>query len=238
MVGRGAMSARASASRSAARACGPGSAAAAHRGEPRRIGEQRPDEVREPRGRRLAVGKEQTPRPRRTRTRALWVWWSPGACGYGHEDGGHAGGGELGDGRRTGPADHEIGGGVREVHPVEVGHRAGDPLDPRRRSGSRRVSSSAAGPVLISSCTSPRCRQRAASPTAASVSRAAPRLPPLKSSSRAPSGTPYSRAGLGPQRRPVERGERRGDAASPWCTRAHRPADAPGCGRRRRRCSG
>ena len=54
-----------------------------HRGEPRRIEQDRVDLGPQPRGRQLRIGDRRSPRRRPCIQRAFAVWWSAVACGYG-----------------------------------------------------------------------------------------------------------------------------------------------------------
>ena len=114
-------------------------------------------------------------RRRRPRPDARCASCSPLPIGSGTKIAGQAGRGGLGDAVGAGPADHQVGGGVGEVHPVdEVEH---DVRAPR----SARASASPFGPMTCSTCTPASARARAAAETDW-LSRRAPCEPPVTSS--------------------------------------------------------
>lgn len=97
---------------------------AAHRPQPGRVGEQGFDELGQPFAGALAVRQQQA---------GARVAEHPGVVRLvivrrvrvGHQDGGHAGARQFRHGGRAGPADHQVGRRVGEVHPVQVGHGGG-----------------------------------------------------------------------------------------------------------------
>ena len=105
--------------------------------------------------------------------------------------------GQLGDRVGARPAQHEVGGGVGQLHPVQVGQhdvrrrRPSAPTIDRVRRAGRRAA--------------PGRRPRAgrgAAPEAASLSRRAPCEPPVTSRVGRSASSPNVRARLGPRRRP------------------------------------
>ena len=94
----------------------------------------------------------------------------------GHVDRGQPDAGDLGDGVAAGAAQHGVGGGVGEVHPVDVGHR-----DVRRPAGRRPAGvASPFGPTTCSTWTPAAAKLGAAAATD-SLSRRAPWEPPVTS---------------------------------------------------------
>ncbi len=106
---------------------------ARHRRQPRRVGDQRGHGGRDPlRGERGVVDQQPAAG---VDDRAGVELLLAVADRQRHEHRGQPDRGDLGDGVRPGPADHQVGGGVGEVHPVEVRHH--DVRRVARRAGRR-----------------------------------------------------------------------------------------------------
>ena len=119
-----------------------------------------------------------SPPPASTTGRALRRC-SPLPMGSGHEDARQADGGELGHGHRPGPAQGEVGGGVGEVHALEVvdhhvGRRAGR--------GARGLDVGVLRAARVQHLDARPRDSASAAPTAARFSVAAPCEPPKTSS--------------------------------------------------------
>lgn len=101
-----------------------------HRRQPRRVGQQWGEQLREAAGRGLGVRQQQA---------GARVGQHPGVVGLvvargvrvGDQHRGDAGRRELRHRRRARPAHHQVGGRVDQVHPVQVGHGACDPMPAR-----------------------------------------------------------------------------------------------------------
>ena len=103
-----------------------------------------------------------------------------------HVHRGQADGGHLGDRHRAGPADRQVGGGVREIHPVQVRHRDVRRIDRRPARAGRACSS---GRARAAPRYPPRQGLRR-QPATARLSDCAPCEPPNTSSTRASSAKP------------------------------------------------
>ncbi len=130
--------------------------------------------------------------------------WALSACsplpiGSGTKTAGQPDGGGLGDGVRARPADHQVGGGVREVHPVDVRHD-----DVRRGTPGLRASTSLFGPDDVQHLDARAARAPRAAPDDRLVEPARA-LRPAGDQQRRPVGVePEERARLGAQRAAVE----------------------------------
>ena len=146
-----------------------------HRGQPVGVGEQGGHGAAHPLRGQGGVGDQQP---------AAGVDDRPGVEGLlavadrqRHEDRRQADAGHLGDGVAAGAADHGVGGGVGEVHPVDVRHH-----DVRRAAGRRlRARPRPCGPTTCSTCTPAAAKAGAAAATDW-FSRRAPCEPPVTSS--------------------------------------------------------
>ena len=116
-----------------------------------------------------------------------------------HVGGGQPDRGQLGAPCSRRPGTAQVGGGVGEVHPVEVGH---DDVRRRRRRGASTVTV-LAGPVACSTWT-PAPRSAPPAPAAASLSRRAPCEPPVTSRVGRSASRPKARRASAPERGPVE----------------------------------
>ena len=176
----------------------------AHRAEPLGVGGQRRAPCRRPtrgqRRRRRPAGHRRRRRPGRA-LRAC----SPLPIGSGTKTAGQPDGGGLGHAVGAGPADHQVGGGVGEVHPVDEVER--------RRTGT--PVGSGLGLTLradhVQHLDAGVGRARAAAPETAWLSRRAPCEPPVTSSVGRSGVEPEERAGLGAQRGAVELGDHPAD---------------------------
>ena len=145
-----------------------------------------------------AASETSSPPPASTTGRAFSAC-SPLPIGSGTKTAGRPDPGDLGDRVRAGAADHRVGGGVREVHPVDVR------LDDVRRAARRALGRGLAGlgPTMCSTWT-PAAASAGAAAATDWLSRRAPWEPPVTSSVGRSGSRPKLGAGLGPQRGPVE----------------------------------
>ena len=137
-------------------------------------------------------------------TLALAVWWSSVASGHGTRIEGSTDGRQLGHGGGPGARQHEVGGGVGEVHPVFVARQAGtDAVGARLRRG-RRPGVVARSPTTWRTARSAGGRDAATRPATTSLSLPEPSEPPTTSRMKRSAGSPSAAAGGGPVAGPVD----------------------------------
>ena len=179
--------------------------AAAYAGQRRRVGEQRHAACDSIQAGVRSASSTSRPPPASTTGRALRRC-SPLPMGSGTKAAGQPDGGQLGDGHRPGPAQGEVGGGVGEVHALQVVHdHVGRTA--RRAGGNRHVGVLRPAGVqhLDARPRSARRRRR----RAARFSDAAPCEPPKTSSVGRSASRPNAARASARRRGAVQRADRR-----------------------------